>query len=118
MHCCRINILRKIFITSTSTLRANTTTSLFFKISQWSTFDISKVAYCNNDRIIRVEILCIKLMLIWYNLCTTVIAIFFLNFLQFSFHHLLTTLRVIKNLLQVLNGLHKFFKLLMQLVKT
>ena len=39
-----------------------------------------------------------------------------LNLLQLFLHYLLATLRIIKNLLQVLDGLHQFLKLLMQLI--
>ena len=118
MHCCWIDIFSEVFLTCASTLRTNTTTSLLLEVCKRSTLDITKVTNGNNNRVIRIEVLSIKLMLIRDNLCTTVIAILLLNFLQFFFHHLLTTLRVIKNLFQILNGLHEFLKLLMQLVKT
>ena len=118
MHCCWIDIFGEVFLTCASTLRTNTTTSLLLEVCKRSTLDITKMTNGNNNRVIRIEVLSIKLMFIRDNLCTTVIAILLLNLLQLFLHYFLTTLRVIKNLLQILNGLHEFLKLLMQLVKT
>ena len=118
MHCCWIDIFGEVFLTCASTLRTYTTTSLLLKVCKRSALNITKVTNSNNNRVIRIEVLSIKLMLIRDNLCTTVIAILLLNLLQLFLHHFLTTLRVIKNLLQVLDGLHQFLKLLMQLIKT
>ena len=118
MHGCWIDIFGEVLLASTSTLRTYTTTSLLLEVCKRSTLDITKVTNGNNNRVIRIEVLSIKLMLIRDNLCTTVIAILLLNLLQLFLHYFLTTLRVIKNLLQILNGLHEFLKLLMQLVKT
>ena len=117
MHCCWIDIFGEVFLTCASTLRTNTTTSLLLEVCKRSTLNITKVTNGNNNRVIRIEVLSIKLMLIRDNLCTTNISILLLNLLQLFLHYFLTTLRVIKNLFQILNGLHEFLKLLMQLVK-
>ena len=105
MHGGRIDILREVVITGTGTLGTYTATSLLTELRQRSTLDIAQMTYRDHHWIVRVEVLCIELMLIRYNLRTARIAIFLFHFLQLILHHLLAALGIVKNLLQVGNQL-------------
>ena len=52
------------------------------------------------------------------DLRTTLVAVFLLHFEQILLHHLLTTLRIVENLLQVGDEFHQIIILLMELIDT
>ena len=55
------------------------------------------MAHSDNNWVIRIEVFCVKFVLVRYNLRATLIAITLLHFLQFVLHYLLTKLRIVKN---------------------
>ena len=52
------------------------------------------------------------------DLRTTLVAVFLLHFEQILLHHLLTTLGIVENLLQVGDEFHQIIVLLMELIDT
>ena len=118
MHRRRINILCEILVTCAGAFRSHAATSLLLEVGERSTLDIAEVADGDDDRVVGIEVLCIELVLVRDDFRTAVIAIFLLYLLQLCLHHFFTTLRVVQNLLQVLDGLHKFLKFLVQLIET
>ena len=57
-------------------------------------------------------------MLVRNNLCAACIAILLLHFQELLLHHLLATLGVVEDFLQVVDELHQVVELLVQLVNT
>ena len=57
-------------------------------------------------------------MVEWYDLRTTLVAILLLHLLQILLHHLLTTLWVVEDLLQLCDELLQVVELLMELIDT
>ena len=84
-------------------LASHPPTSLLAEVCQRSTLDIAQMADRDDNGIIRIEILGIKLMFGRDDLRSARIAIFFLNLKEFVLHHLLTKFRIIENRLQVDN---------------
>ena len=82
-------------------LSTNATTSLLMELIQRSALDISQMTDGDHHRIVWIEVLSIKLMIVRNNLRTTWIGIFLFHLLQLILHHLLATLWVSKDFLQV-----------------
>ena len=118
MHRCRVNILSKVLVTCTSTLGSYSSTSLLTEFGQWGTLNIAQMAYRNNHRIIWIEILWIKLVVIRLDHGTTIITVFLLHLVELIFHHLLAKLRIVQDLVQIVDGLHQLIKLIVQLFQT
>ncbi len=118
MHRGRIDILREVIVAMTGSLGTDTTASLLVEFVQMGTLDIAHVADGDDHWIIGIEVLGIELVVEGDNLGTTLVAILLLHLLQLILHHLLTTLRIVENLLQVSNKLHQVVIFLMQLVNT
>ena len=57
-------------------------------------------------------------MIIWLNHGTASVTILFLHLIEFILHYLLAKLRVIQDLIQVIDGLHQLIELVMQLFQT
>ena len=76
------------------------------------------MAHSNHHWVVRIEVLGIEFVLIWYNLGTTIIAITFLHFLQFVFHYLFAKLRIVEYRLQIIDLLHQLIIFSVQLIHT
>ena len=57
-------------------------------------------------------------MIIWLNHGTASVTILILHLIEFILHYLLAKLRVIQDLIQVIDGLHQLIELVMQLFQT
>ena len=73
---------------------------------------------CDNHRIVWIEVLWIKLVIVWLDHSTTCIAILLLHLIEFILHHLLAKFRIVQDLVQVVDGLHQLIELVMQLLQT
>ncbi len=102
----------------TSTLGTQSTTALSMEVGKRCTLDIAHVADGDHHRIIGIEVLGVELMIEGDNLCLALIAILFLHLQQVFLHHLLATLRIIQDFLQVSNEFHQVVVLLVQLIDT
>ena len=88
------------------------------EIAGRSALDVTHVRDGDDNGIVGIEVLGIELVVEWDNLGTTLVAILLLNLEQILLHNLLTTLWVVKNLLQLGDELLQVVELLMQLVYT
>ena len=73
---------------------------------------------CDNHRIVWIEVLWIKLVIVWLDHSTTCIAILLLHLIEFILHHLLAKFWIVQDLVQVVDGLHQLIELVMQLLQT
>ena len=113
-----IDILGKVVVTMTGSLGTYASTALLVELVQMGTLDVTHVRNGNNHWIVGIEVLGIKLVIEGNNLGTTLVAILLLHLLQLVLHHLLATLGVIQDFLQVGYQLHEVIVLLMQLIDT
>ena len=118
VHCCWIDILCEVLVACMSTLSTYTATSLLAEFRQSSTLDVAKVTYCDNNRVVRIEVFSVKLMFVRDNLCTTSVAIFLLNFIKLILHNLLAKFWIAQNLLKVCNLTLQLLIFCMKLIYT
>ena len=116
MHRSRIDVLREVIITRTGTLGTHAAARLFAELAQRSTLDVAKMAHRDDDGIVGIEVLSIELMLIGDDFRATSVTVFVFYLLKILFHHLLATLGIVKNLLQVGYQLHQIVVFRMQLI--
>ena len=57
-------------------------------------------------------------MVIWLNHGTTYVTILLLHLVEFILHYLLAELRIVQNLVQVVDGLHQLVEFIVQLFQT
>ena len=57
-------------------------------------------------------------MVIWLNHGTTCVTILLLHLVEFILHYLLAELRIVQNLVQVVDGLHQLVEFIVQLLQT
>ena len=118
MHRGGIDILREVVVTMTGCLGTNTSSTLFVELIEMGALDVTHVRNSDDYRIIGIEVLSIKLMVEGDNLRTTLVTVLLLHLQEIVFHHFLTTLRVVEDLLQVGNEFLQVVKLLMELIHT
>ena len=118
VHSGRIDILGEVVVTMAGSFGSDTSTTLLVELVKLGTLDVTHVRDSDDNGIIGIEVFGIELVVEGNNLCTTLVAIFLLHLLQFVFHHLLATLGVVENFLQVGNEFLQVVKLLMQLIDT
>ena len=80
--------------------------------------DVTHVGDGDHHGIVGIEVLGIELVVEGNNLRATLVAILLLHLLQLLLHHLLTTLGVVQDFLQVGNQLHQVVVLLVELIDT
>ena len=76
------------------------------------------MAYCNNHRVVRIEVLSIELVLERLDFSTTLVAILLLHLVQLVLHYLLAQFGIVEYRLQISNLTLQFLKLSMQLIYT
>ena len=111
-------LLWLVFSVSAAAFGTQTATTLSMEVAQRRALDITHVANGDHHGIIGIEVLGIELMVEGDNLRLTLVAILLLHLQQVLLHHLLTTLGVVEDFLQVGDELHQVVVLLVQLIDT
>ena len=62
VHCSRIDVLYEVLIACVTALNAYATTVLCTELSERSTLDVAHMRYCNNHRLIGIEVFSIKIL--------------------------------------------------------
>ena len=72
----------------------------------------------DNHWVVWIEVFRIELMVIRLNHGTTCVTILLLHLVEFILHYLLAELRIVQNLVQVVDGLHQLVEFIVQLLQT
>ena len=72
----------------------------------------------DNHWVVWIEVFWIELMVIWFNHGATCVTILLLHLVEFILHYLLAELRIVQNLVQVVDGLHQLIEFIVQLLQT
>ena len=72
----------------------------------------------DNHWVVWIEVFWVELMVIWLNHGATCVTILLLHLVEFILHYLLAELRIVQNLVQVVDGLHQLVEFIMQLLQT
>ena len=116
VHCCRVDVLNKVFITGFSTLRAYSTAVLSTEFCQWCTFDISHVWDGDNHLIIRIKVFRIEFFW-WINdFRTAFVTIFSSYFQQFVFDYFTAYFIIGQDTFQICYLLHNLLVFSMELI--
>ena len=110
-----IDILGEVLVASAGSLGTYTTASLLTEFRQWSTLDITQVTHGDDHWVVRIEILWVKLVVVWLDHGAARVTILLLHLVELVLHHLLAKLWVVENLIQVVDGLHQLVELVVQL---
>ena len=86
------------------------------ELRQGGALNVSEMADGNDHGIVRIEILCIKLLARILYFGTAFVTILLLYFLKFVFHHFLAKFWIVEYLLQVSYEFLKFVVLVVKLV--
>lgn len=116
MHRGRIDILGEIVVAMTGSLGAHTATTLLVELVEMGALDVTHMGDGDNHRIVGIEVLGIELVVEGDDLRTTGVAILLLHLKQILLHHLLATLGIVEDLLQLGDEFLQVVELLMELV--
>ena len=75
------------------------------------------MAHGDDYRVVGIEVLWIELVVVGLDHGAACVTILLFHLVQLVLHHLLTKLRVIENLVQIVDGLHQLVKLVVQLLQ-
>ena len=118
MHRGGIDILGEVVVAMTGGLGTDASPALLVEVVERRALDVTHVGDGDHHGIVGIEVLGIELVVEGNNLRATLVAILLLHLLQLLLHHLLTTLGVVQDFLQVGNQLHQVVVLLVELIDT
>ena len=75
------------------------------------------MAHGDDYRVVGIEVLWIELVVVGLDHGAACVTILLFHLVEFVLHHLLAKLRVIENLVQIVDGLHQLVKLVVQLLQ-
>ena len=67
------------------------------ELRQRSALDVTEMTNSNNNWVVWIEVLRIKLMLVWHDLRAARVTISFFNFLKLVLHHLLAKFWIVED---------------------
>ena len=116
VHRSRVDIFGEVLLACACSLRTYAAARLLAELAERCALDVAQVRYGDDNRVVRVEVFGVELVLVRLDLRAALVAVLLLHLLQVVLHHLLAKLRVAENLLEVGNLTLQLLKLGVQLV--
>ena len=116
MHVGNIDMLDEVLITCSTSLHSYSTSILSLVLSKRCSLDISEMRNCNYNILISIEVLWVEFLCRKCNLGSSLITVFLLHLKSFILDDTHLKVNVCKNILTILDELHKLVVLVLELL--